>query len=156
MRKVSWKKFSSAVLSKPSIVFFIMNQEAESPLSSSSWFCLAMRRTRNSTSAGASMFSAVPPMVWSALRLMAANANSSENTAPSIAATSMASSRYPCSATQLSAAFAASNQPIACIIRTNSTPIKAPKIIIPSNARLMIPLRSAKMPASATTINGMA
>ena len=70
-----------------------MNQVAESPLSSSSWFCLAMMRTKNSTRAGASIFSAVPPMVWSALRLMAAKANSSEKTAPSRAATSMASSR---------------------------------------------------------------
>ena len=36
------------------------------------------------------------------------------------------------------------------------TPTKAPKIIIPSSARLMIPLRSANTPARATIIRGTA
>ena len=48
-----------------------------------------MTRMRKSTSAGASMFSAVPPMVWSALSLIAAKARSMENNAPSAAAASM-------------------------------------------------------------------
>ena len=75
------------------MVFLIMNHDAESPLRSSSSFCFAIRRTTKSTSAGASMLSAVPPIVWSALRLIAANASSREKTAPSAAETSIASSR---------------------------------------------------------------
>ncbi len=41
-------------------------------------------------------------------------------------------------------------------ILTNTTPMKAPKIIIPSRARFIIPLRSANTPASATIIRGTA
>ena len=40
--------------------------------------------------------------------------------------------------------------------RTNSTPKNAPKIMMPSRARLMMPLRSANTPASATIISGTA
>ena len=39
-----------AIVNQNSMVFLIMNHEAESPLSSSSWFCLEINRTRNSTS----------------------------------------------------------------------------------------------------------
>ena len=53
---------------------------------------MAMMRIRKSTSAGAMRFRAVPPMVWSALRLMAANASNNENTALMTAAASMARS----------------------------------------------------------------
>jgi len=52
--------------------------------------------------------------------------------------------------------LAISMQPVACRMRTNSTPMNAPKIIMPSSARLITPLRSAKMPASATIIRGIA
>ena len=38
--------------------------------------------TRNRTNAGASMFMAVPTMVWFAEKLMAATPKSNENTAP--------------------------------------------------------------------------
>ena len=138
------------------MVFLIMNQLAESPVYICRVFWLAIRRMKNSTSAGAIRFRAVPPMVWSAFRLMAAKANSSENSAPNSAATAMASTINPCSAGQFLAVMAASNQPHCCTRRTNKTPMNAPKIIMPSSARLMMPLRSAKMPASATIIRGTA
>ena len=47
----------------PSVLFLIMNQLAESPLAILRVFWLAMTRMKNSTSAGASRLSAVPPMV---------------------------------------------------------------------------------------------
>ena len=143
-------------MSKPSVVFLIMNQLAESPVAICRVFWLAIMRIRNSTSAGAIRFRAVPPMVWSARRLMEAKLNSRENSAPNSAATSMASSSKPCKATQSPAALAASKTWACCITRTNRTPTNAPKIIIPSSARLMIPLRSANTPASATIIRGIA
>ena len=71
------------------MVFLIINHVALSPLRSVMLFWLTMTRMRKSTSAGASMFSAVPPMVWSALSLIAAKARSMENNAPSAAAASM-------------------------------------------------------------------
>ena len=58
-------------------------------------FWLAMMRMKNSTSAGAIRFSAVPPMVWSARRLMDAKLKSSENSAPKAAATSIVRSSTP-------------------------------------------------------------
>ena len=66
----------------PSVDFLIMNQLAASPVSICSVFWLAMMRMKNSTSAGAIRFSAVPPMVWSARRLMDAKLSSRENSAP--------------------------------------------------------------------------
>ena len=45
---------------------------------------------------------------------------------------------------------------LVCKMRTNQTPMNAPKTMIPSSARLMIPLRSANTPASATIIRGTA
>ena len=133
-----------------------MNQLAESPVAICRVFWLAMMRIRNSTRAGAIRFSAVPPMVWSARRLMDAKLSSRENTAPMAAATSMVSSSSPCRATQSPACLAASTAWDPCISRTNSTPMKAPKIMMPSRARLMIPLRSANTPARATIIRGTA
>ena len=85
----------------------------------------------------------MPPTVWSARRLMAAKASNSENTAPSSAAAAMVISMKPCRLTQSPAALAASNQPHCCTSLTNSTPMNAPKIMMPSRARLMTPLRSA-------------
>ena len=58
-------------------------------------FWLARIRMRNSTRAGAIRFRAVPPMVWSAFRLMEAKLSSRENSAPRAAATSIASSSSP-------------------------------------------------------------
>ena len=133
-----------------------MNQLAESPSAICRVFWLAMMRMKNSTRAGASRFSAVPPMVWSAFRLTEAKESSRENTAPMMAATSMASTMKPCRATQSPAAFASAKTPAFWVRLTNSTPMKAPKIMIPSRARLMMPLRSAKTPASATIIRGTA
>ena len=98
----------------------------------------------------------MPPTVWSARRLMAANASRSEKIAPSNAATAMVISMNPCRLTQSPAALAASNQPHCCTSLTNSTPMNAPKIMMPSSARLITPLRSAYTPASATTIRGTA
>ena len=46
--------------------------------------------------AGASMFSAVPPMVWLAFRCTEAKASSMENTAPESAATRMAQNTASC------------------------------------------------------------
>ena len=155
-RKVSPKKPRSVFLSMPRVDFLIINQLAESPVAICRVFWLAMMRTRNSTSAGAIMFSAVPPIVWSARRLMDAKDSSSEKMAPIMPAASIASSSRPCSVTQSPAALAARMPPLACMMRTNITPMKAPKIMIPSRARLMIPLRSANTPASATIINGIA
>ena len=66
-------------------------------------------RTRNSTSAGAIRFSAVPPMVWSARRLMAAKASNSEKIEPISAAANIARNISPCRPQKLPAAFAASN-----------------------------------------------
>ena len=68
----------------------------------------------------------------------------------------MASSMKPWRATQSPAALAASKVPIRWTTFTNSTPTKAPKIMMPSSARLMMPLRSANTPARATIISGMA
>ena len=73
-----------------------MNQEAAS--TENRVFCWEMIRTRNSTSAGAIRFRAVPPMVWSARRLTEAKDSSREKAAPVAAATSMARSSSPCSA----------------------------------------------------------
>ena len=84
----------------PKVDFLIMNHVAESPVASCRVFWLAMIRTRNSTRAGAIRFRAVPPMVWSARRLMEAKLSSRENTAPIAAATSIARSSSPCMATQ--------------------------------------------------------
>ena len=72
-----------------------MNQLAESPVAICRVFWLAMMRIRNSTRAGAIRFRAVPPMVWSARRLMDAKLSSRENTAPMAAATSMVRSSSP-------------------------------------------------------------
>ena len=75
-----------------------MNQLAASPLDMDRLFWLAIMRMKNRTRAGASRFSAVPPMVWSARRLTEAKLSSSENTAPITAAASMASNSSPCRA----------------------------------------------------------
>ena len=45
------------------MLFFTMNQLALSPVYICRVFWLAIKRTKNSTSAGASRLSAVPPMV---------------------------------------------------------------------------------------------
>ena len=140
----------------PSVDFLIMNQLAASPVSICSVFWLAMMRMKNSTSAGAIRFSAVPPMVWSARRLMDAKLKSSENSAPKAAATSIVRSSTPCSATQLPLCLRERMASLVCRMRTNQTPMNAPKTMIPSSARLMIPLRSANTPASATIIRGTA
>ena len=95
-------------------------------------------------------------MVWSAFKFTDAKLSSRENSAPISAATSMASSSKPCNVTQSPASLAAAKVPASCIYRTKYTPTKAPKIIIPSSARLMMPLRSANTPASATIMRGMA
>ena len=116
----------------PSVLFLIMNQLAESPLAMLRVFWLAMMRMKNSTSAGASRLSAVPPMVWSARRLIDANDSSSENSAPMAADMSMASSTRPCSVPQSPAALAAMKVSTPCIWRTKSTPMNAPKIMMPS------------------------
>ena len=132
-----------------------MNQLAASP-SIYRVFWLAMIRIRNSTRAGASRFNAVPPMVWSARRFTDAKDSSREKTVPAAAVTSMASSISPWRASQLPSALAPSKAPLCCMSWTNSTPTNAPKIMMPSNARLMMPLRSANTPARATIIRGTA
>ena len=133
-----------------------MNQLAESPFTRRSAFWLAMMRMKNSTMAGARRLRAVPPMVWSAFRLTAAKLSSSEKAAPSAAEMSIARSSRPWSVTQSPAALAASNTSNCWALRTKSTPMKAPKIMMPSRARFMMPLRSAKTPASATIMSGTA
>lgn len=133
-----------------------MNQLAASPSAICRVFWLAMMRMKNSTRAGAIRFSAVPPMVWSAFRLTEAKESSRENTAPRMAATSMASSMKPWSATQSPAALASEKIPAFWVTLTKRTPANAPKIIMPSRARLIMPLRSANTPASATIISGTA
>ena len=92
---VSPRKPRSVLLSMPSVDFLIMNQLAASPVSIWSVFWLAMMRMKNSTSAGAIRLSAVPPMVWSARRLMEAKLRSREKSAPKAAATSIVSSSTP-------------------------------------------------------------
>ena len=82
----------------PKVDFFSMNQEAASPVTIWILFWLQIMRIRNRTSAGAIRFRAVPPMVWSAFRLMEAKLSSRENTAPIRAAISMPSSSRPCRA----------------------------------------------------------
>ena len=74
---------------------------------------------------------------------MAAKASSSENTAPISADTSMAITISPCIPQKLPEALAASNTAVTCSTRTQSTPMNAPKIMMPSSARLITPLRSA-------------
>ncbi len=156
LTNVSPKKPRSVLLSMPSVDFLIMNQLAASPVSIWSVFWLAMMRMKNSTSAGAIRFSAVPPMVWSARRLMDAKLRSSENSAPNAAATSIVSSSTPCRATQLPFCLRARMASLVCRMRTNHTPMNAPNTMMPSSARLMMPLRSANTPASATSISGTA
>ena len=87
---------------------------------------------------------------------MAAKANNSEKIEPSSAEAISAMNIRPCRPQKLPAALAASNTGVTCRMRTHSTPMNAPKIIMPSSARLITPLRSAKMPASATIIRGTA
>ena len=53
-------------------------------------------RIRKRTRAGAIRFSAVPPMVWSARKLMEAKESSREKMAPIIAAMTIAISSKPC------------------------------------------------------------
>ena len=62
--------------------FLIMNQLAASPSAICRVFWLAMMRMKKRTRAGANRFSAVPPMVWSARRLMEAKDSSREKMAP--------------------------------------------------------------------------
>ena len=126
-----------------------MNQLAASPSAIPIAVCCAMRPIKNNTMAGAIIFRAVPPMVWSALRVMAEKDKSSEKAAPHIAATIRASIISICPCSWPKTLFC-------CIILTNSTPINAPNIMIPSRARLITPLRSANIPARATIIRGMA
>ena len=96
--------------------------------------------------AGASRFRAVPPMVWSAFIFTAEKLSSRENSAPAAAVTTRASRRRPWAASSF--------QPPSCMMRTNQAPTKAPIIMMPSRARLMMPLRSANTPARATRISG--
>ena len=133
-----------------------MNQLAASPVAICRVFWLAIMRMKKRTSAGAKRFSAVPPTVWSARRSTEAKDSSSEKIAPIAAAVSMASSSSPWRVPQSPAALAARKTCCPCIVRTKRTPMKAPKIMMPSRARLMMPLRSAKTPARATIISGMA
>ena len=101
------------------------------------------------------MFRAVPPTVWSAFRLMEAKDRSRENTAPMAAETSMARISNPCRVSQSPLLAASVNTSKLCMERTNSTPMNAPKIIMPSSARLIIPLRSEKTPPKATIRRGI-
>ena len=78
------------------MVFLIMNQLAASPSAICRVFWLAIIRMKKSTRAGAIRFSAVPPMVWSARRLMEANDRSREKIAPRSAATTIAMISSPC------------------------------------------------------------
>ena len=66
------KKFSFSVGKMPRVERLSMKMSAElRPPSRLRVVCLAIRLIRNREIAGASRFSAVPPMVWSARRLMA-------------------------------------------------------------------------------------
>ena len=76
--------------------FFSMNQLAASPENMFSVFWLAMIRIKNNTSAGAIRFRAVPPIVWSAFRLMAAKASNRLKMAQDREAKSMARKQKPC------------------------------------------------------------
>ena len=70
----------------------------------------------------------------------------SEDSAPAAAVTTRASRSRPWAASSF--------QPPSCMMRTNQAPTKAPIIMMPSRARLMMPLRSANTPARATRISG--
>ena len=101
---------------------------------------------KNSAIAGASIFSAVPAIVWSAFRFIAENDSRSEKIAPAIAAVSIARMKVVCGCS--------ANQGIFLMLSAKTAPIKAPNIIIPSRAILIIPLLSAYIPASATISSG--
>ena len=110
--------------------------------------CPWMAQVSTMANAGASMFSAVPPIVWLALRCTEAKASSMENTAPDSAATSMARKTASCGCN--------SPQPFKSIARKNKQLKSAPMIIMPSRAMLMMPLRSENMPPRATSRSGTA
>ena len=87
--------------------------------------------------------SAVPPIVWSARRLIAANPSSSENNPPAAAAMSIAADipSNGCDAVMF-------------VLLRNRQDDSAPIIIIPSSAMFIVPLRSENIPPSATSISG--
>ena len=63
LTNVSKRKPTSSLRPYPNMLFFSMNQLALSPVAICKVFCCAIKRIKNSTSAGASRFSAVPPTV---------------------------------------------------------------------------------------------
>ena len=91
----------------------------------------------------ASRFRAVPPMVWSAFRLMEAKASSRLYTIPASAAT-----RTEISTTRNGDMSAGSM----VRVRTPATP---PMTMMPSSAMLMMPECSLNIPPSATSIRTM-
>ena len=96
------------------------------------------------------MFSAVPPMVWSAFRLMAANASSSEKRMPAAPATRIAMRR------PIWLLPTVSPQPAVFMARSTRQPQRAPMIMMPSMAMLMMPERSEYIAPNATSSSGMA
>src|SRR5699024_3975444 len=91
----------------------------------------------------ANIFRAVPPMVWSAFRLMEAKASNSENTMPESAATKMEMVTITSGGNVLGS------------MATARTPPRPPITIMPSRAILMMPECSLNMPPSATSMSTM-
>lgn len=109
-----------------------------------------MAQATTTQKAGAKRFNAVPPMVWSAFRLMAAKASNREKSIPATPAMSAASATPSWEVNTLSPQPAASNA------RRKRVEAKAPMIMMPSSARLITPDRSEYMPPRATSIKGIA
>ena len=98
--------------------------------------------------AGASIFNAVPPIVWSAFRFIAAKASSKEKTAPAKAEIPIVIS--------IAIIGWAGPKPDRLNVLSTKHPISAPIIIIPSSAIFITPLLSENIPPSATSIKGIA
>ena len=99
-----------------------------------------MAFTATVAAAVASIFIAVPVMVWSALKLMAATASNSEKTRPNRALTMTVVMTMTGAPTETGMNF------------STRAPPRAPMTMMPSRPMLITPLRSAKQPPKATSI----
>ena len=119
--------------------FALMYWMVEDTLSGLSAVLMAL--TMTVAAAVPSMFMAVPTMVWSALKLIAATARSRENAVP---ASTLASTTSTIMRNELVSALRY------FII---SAPPRAPMTMMPSRPMLITPLCSAKQPPKATRIS---